>query len=214
MSNEDNNLDPSPSGDDIVPEGGNKTASEVVNIKDVLNEALGKDYKDNDSAIKSIKDTFDFVGKAGKYRQVVDTVMKQKGVDEAGAVQILEGLLKSNSKSEIDPSNFVSREELEERDFFSEKPELASQKELIKSLAKAEGKKVSEIVEMDKYKTIFEKVQKYDASEKSKSVLHSNPRLGKASSKLAEAQDARKAGNMAQAKSKAVEAVLEATGDL
>lgn len=124
----------------------------------------------------------------------------------------------------VDTSQFVPRAEFEEATFYAKHPEYESQKDIISALAVKHGKTVSEVVEMDTFKTVFDKVKTADEINASKSVLHSNPRLGLVTDKMTQAQDALKASRQAAAagdsvaaeqaysagKAAAVSAVMEA----
>jgi len=97
----------------------------------------------------------------------------------------------------VDPSQFVPKAEFEEAMFYSKHPEYESQKEIISALAAKNGKSISEVVESDTFKSVFSKVKAADEIEASKSVLHSNPRLGQVTDKMTQAQDALKASKEA-----------------
>lgn len=216
------NLNPEvslPGGDDITPADGTGSESEVVELKDIMKSALGKEFPDNETALKSMKDTFSFVGKAGWYKKAVEAVAQAKGLDEKGAVKyIMENLSQeqpsvvptSNEAPTIDPNKFVSREEYDREMYFGKNPDLEPYKGLIGDLQKATGKTIPEIIEMDSFKNVYSKAKAHDESEKNKSVLMSNPRLGQVQDKLTQAREAVKSGDMNTARANAVGAVLDA----
>lgn len=149
-----------------------------------LNKFLGKSYPNKETALKSLKDTFSYVGKKK------DTVVKEA----------------------LDENKFISREQYEEDMFFSKNPEYTTpeMREVIKSMAKAEGIKTSEVVEKESFKKIFGAVKGYSESQNLKSVLETNPRIAQTKSLLKEAQEANASGNKDLAKELATKAVMDA----
>ena len=171
--------DKSDGGDGGVSEDESSLSLEELNAK------LGKNFPSKEAALKSIKDTFSFIGK------------KQ----EAKAPQ-------------IDTSQFASREDLEsirEENFFSKNPDYEPYKDLINGLKK-EGQTLSDVVNQDAFKGIYEKAKAGDEIAKAKSVLQSNPRIGMATNKMAEAKDLLNDGKSDEAGDKAVAAVLDVYG--
>jgi len=155
---------------------------ETLSLKE-LNEYLGKSFKDKDSALKSLKDTAAYVGR------------KKEDVEKA-----------------IDPERFISRDQYETDMFYSKNPEYetSGMRTVIDAMAKAEGKRPSDIVQADNFKAIFGKVRGYDENQSMKSVLETNPRLSSSRDKFSQAQEAMKAGNKNQAEELAVRAVMDA----
>lgn len=72
---------------------------------------------------------------------------------------------------------------LEEEVFYANHPEYREQRELIKQF----GKAPSEVVELEAFKNVFEKVKVADEVQKTKSVVNSNARIGQAPQVLDEA---------------------------
>jgi len=217
------NLNPEdtlPGGEDIAPSDGQGSESEVVELKDILKSALGKEFPDNESALKSIKDTYSFVGKAGWYKKAVDAVATAKGLDEKGAVKyIMENLPQEPlpqtpapqvEQPAVDQNKFISREQYENDMFFSKNPDLEPHRALLSDLQKATNKSLSEVVQSDAFKGIYDKAKAHDEFEKSKSVLMSNPRLGQVQDKMTQAREAVKRGDTNTARANAVGAVLDA----
>lgn len=147
---------------------------------DELNAFTGKSFPTKESALKSIKDT---------YKAVVQ---------------------RPAQVPQVDPNRFVSRSEFEEATFYASNPDYKAHSELISALAKKSGKPLHEVVQMDSFKTVFEKVKAADAIEQSKSVLQTNPRLGHVTDKITQAREALKTGDANTARSSAVSAVLGA----
>ncbi len=144
-----------------------------------INAALGKNFTNKDAALKSFKDTFSYVGK--------------------------------KIETNVDPNQYISRDQYETDMFYTKNPEYeqAGVRSIIDSMAKAEGKKHSEIANSDSFKTIFSKVRGYDESQSMKSVLESSPHLASSRDNLSKARDAVKAGDRASAEDLAVKAVMD-----
>lgn len=110
----------------------------------------------------------------------------------------------------VDPNQYVSRSEFEEATFYANNPDYKAHSELISALAAKHNKPLNEVVQMDSFKSVYEKVKGYDTIEQSKSVLHTNPRLGHVTDKITQAREAIKTGDVSSANRSAVEAVLGA----
>jgi hypothetical protein len=199
-------------GVDVTPAEGLENVSPAV--KDVLSEALGRKFTSDEDALKSVKDTYDYVGKAGKYHKAVESVAKARGVSEDEAVKIIMESSSQNPETQVPPaiddSKFISRQEFEEKQFYAEKKEYVPFKEIISALGAQTGKSPAEVVELDTFKTVYGKAQAADEFEKSKSVLSTNPRLGSAQDKISTAREALRDGSVAVAEANAVDAVREA----
>ena len=165
-----------------------------------VSELLGKDFVDDESAAKAIKDTFSYVGK--KREQIAEEV----------------------KRNDIDMSKFVPREQYEEDQFFAKHPEYSELKSIIRDGARANNVSVDKYTETEAFKTLFGKVSGFEEVQKKKSVLESNPRLGMASDKaktavekIRESSKARATGDSYvanklenEARSDAVSSVIEA----
>ena len=149
---------------------------------DELNTFLGKNFKDKDSALKSLKDTFSYVGKK-----------------------------KEDITPKIDPNQFISREQYETDMFYSRNAEYATPevREVIDAMAKAKGLSPKDVVSSDTFKAVFSKVKGYDESQSLKSVLETNPRLASTRDAFSQASEAYKAGRKDIAESLITKAVLE-----
>lgn len=157
-----------------VQDGGENKSNSIELAK--LNEMLGKDFKDVDTALKSIKDTQSFVGK--KMEAVKDPTIEEK----------LDNLEK----------------QLNESNFYRENPQYDN--EDARNLIKELGGNPTEVIEKDIFKNTFEKISAYNKSQESKSILHNSSRLGQvstkmdeASSSMAKADEAASRGNLTEA---------------
>lgn len=149
---------------------------------DELNETLGKQFKDKDSAIKAIKDTFSYVGK--KVEQV---------------------------ESELKNNGFISKRELEEIMFYRDNPEFGKNKDIIDAYASKFGISPAEAVKSEALSGLLAKASKADIYESNQSVIESNPRLVATKSNLDKAKDmAFKRGAGDQVQSLVAKAVLDA----
>ena len=174
--------------DDVASTDGDKAVDNIESkesIKDILGEELGKDFKTDEAALKAVKDTFSYVGK--KKEDIKDEVKQEAPTDD-----------------------FVSRKEFEEATFYAKHPEYEPYKGIIGALKNATENTLDEVVKADDFKAVYEKATAHDESEKSKSVLQTNPRLGKVTDKMTQAKEAAAKGDTTAAKDLAVAAVIEA----
>ena len=161
-------------------DGGAAVSQDVSNLTlEEINSQLGKDYSTKEAALKSIKDTFSYVGKKLETPEAV-----------------------------IDPNKFVSRDEFNQEKFYSDNPQFKPYKNVISKL----GSDPAKVVEDPEFKQILDNANRFQEIETSRSVLHSNPRLGKASDGITEAREAVKNGDYNAANNKAVESVIDAFG--
>lgn len=197
---------------------GTGTASEVVEAKElheVLNEQLGTTYTSPEDALSGLKQLRNFTGKAGKFEKPVKALMESRGLTEDQAVNYLmenitqPTVAEPQKAPEPDASKFVSRTEFEEALFYKDNPELAEFKPVLNALAQSSGKSLPEAAKDESFLKLYEGKKANDQTEQSKSVLHSNPRLGVVQDKMTQATEALKAGNQALAETNAVTAVLE-----
>lgn len=166
-----------------------KEANDALSLA-ALNQSLGKDFKDLPTALKSIKDTYNYVGKAG---QAEKELKKIKEAATGGDQSKLEEQLK----------------EIRKDMFFDKNPEFKEHRKLIEKL----GGDPAEVVNSEEFKTIFEKAKGFDETQKLKTVLNSNPRIAQATDKLTQAKKLQDQGQTDEAASMVVKGVLEALQD-
>jgi len=149
---------------------------------DELNATLGKKFTSREAALKSLKDTFSYVGKK-----------------------------KEDIAPKIDPNQYISRDQYETDMFYSQNPDLSKPeiRKVIDSMAKAEGLRPKDVVELDLFKSIYSKVKGYDESQNLRSVLETNPRLSSVRDSFSQAQEALKSGNKETAEALITRAVLD-----
>jgi len=145
-----------------VQEGGEKVGDTPLDLE-TLNKELGKDFKDVPTALKSLKDTQSFVGKK---------------------IEAAEATVDPSEKERVD--NLQKR--LDTSDFYRSNPQYDNEE--TRALINDLGDNPSEVVTKESFKKTFEKVSAYNEQQDSKSVLHSNSRLGQVSDKMGDANTA------------------------
>lgn len=138
----------------VTPAEGKGTVSDSIDLKK-LSEAFGTEFKTIEDALKSIKETKNFVGKR-----------KEDIISEAK-----EKILAEIKDRGIDTSNFVTKDELQKREFYASNPNLKGLETIIEAVKKDTGKTREEVLELEQFKPLL-KADKSDANEKS--VIHSN----------------------------------------
>lgn len=156
-------LNSSDSDETVITEGEQAplTENQLKGLSlDELNETLGKQFKDKDSAIKAIKDTFSYVGKK---------------------VEQVENELKNNG--------FISKRELEDVLFYRDNPEVSKHKDIIDAYANKFGISPQEAAKSEALNGLFERAAKADSYESNQSVIESNPRFVESKSNLDKARE-------------------------
>jgi len=136
-------------------DGGETVDSPALTLAE-LNKYLGSDYKDSATALKSLKDTKDFVGKRKE--------------DIATEVRATLPVTSQNDSADSLKSDVQS---LKDRLFFSENPQFKGYESIIKKM----GSDPSEVTASEDFKTLFGKVIKADEAEQKRSVVSSSSRL-------------------------------------
>jgi hypothetical protein len=191
-------------GEGVTPSDGgtadndfNQESSDALTLEE-LNSYLGKNFKTKESALKSFKDTFSYVGK--RKEEIAGEVVKGSNIEDVNR----------------------QLQELRDENWFAKNNQFELYKETILAMRK-DGQSLNEVVESLAFKGIYERAKSYDEAESQKSVLHSNPKLGlikskteKASQYLAEYNKAKLSGdslaaekNLQQATKAAVDSVLD-----
>jgi hypothetical protein len=183
-------------GAQLTPaDGGGADQADSISLS-ALKEVLGKDFKSSESALKSIKDTFNYVGDVGKVKQVFTEAKTRLQTDDQGVLEALNKLMPQNEPVVPQPQGptaqdveAIINQRIDESTFFAENKNLADIKDVLKTLKDTHGKDMSwgSFAATDVAKAIVEPVIGYKEVQAKKSVLESNPRLGVASDKLSEA---------------------------
>lgn len=209
-------------GVDAAGDGGavQNGESQAGNVAKLLSEALGKEFPNDEAALKSVKDTFNYVGQASKYKEVIASIKKVHSVDDAGALKLMESLSNQTNAAPASPAvapNDTTAKavaelgsQVEEMTFYAKNPDMEPYREVLTELRSTTGKSLHEVSELPSVKKLVEKAKAHDEAERKRSVLHSNSRLGQVKDKMQEAREAAKTGNISQAASKATAAVMEA----
>lgn len=216
MENEDQNINSDVLPEDEISFGDDESVNETVGFASKIGQALNKQFKDDESALKAVQDTFKYVSGSAKARKVLETVMQNKGFKtEEQAIDFINNSVidvEQKEKAENNP-NLVTREEFERANFYNDNPSYKPYKNLIETYQKANpDKSRSEILELEDFKDAFEKVKSHDETKKQKSILHSNSKVGMGIDKMTKAMEADKSGNRQQGEKLVTEAVIDAFG--
>jgi hypothetical protein len=213
-----------PDGSDVISAGGQEavsTASDAqqAGIRDIMSQITGKNFPTDEAAAKSLKDTYAFVGGAGMKAQKLMNDLKVKlQKDESGVLNLMENLATNPNPyqapanaSDLTVFNEIAglKKQVEESSFYDERPELKEYRSIIGDLRDQTGKPIREVVELPAVKILVEKARSFDTAERSRSVLHSNPKLGQVRDKISEAREAAGRGDTNAANKSAVSAVLD-----
>lgn len=174
--------------------GGSAATQDFVIRASDLKQALGKDFKDGETALKALKDTFSYVGKAGQIEKEYQELKSKAG---------------SVTSTPVDGELAQQVKEMREDLWFEKNPQYKSVRPIIKKM----GNDPHSVVESPEFKEFFPKVQGYEETQKLKTVLESNPRLASSSDKITKAREiANKRGRQGEAGELATKSVMEAFG--
>ena len=180
----------------------------VGSVAQTLGKALGKNFPDDATALKAVRDTFNYVGSAGKAMKAIEKLGLNPDKVLSGEAEVKAQV--PTSTPQVDPSKFVDRETYLRDTFYSKNPQYASSQRIIDSYAQVNGISHEEAVKSQDLAPLFEKVHGYDDIQSKKSVLESNPRLGAITDKVHKARELKQAGDYTQAGDVATSAVLDA----
>lgn len=195
-------------------ESANQSSNNVT--LEQLEAITGKSYKSVDKALKSIKDTQNYVGDLGsKVSQYEERYGSLDNTDNDDS---------SKSDDDSGNDNTLTKEEYERDRWFDKNDQYEEHREVIEALAERNNVPVSEVVEMEGFKSLLESRNELQELKSKQSVAVSNNRIGQKSETMDEARkaiekasQARVQGDIAEAnratndaKSKAVKGVLEA----
>lgn len=202
-----------PGASDVsAPEGGGTEAS--VSLEDI-SKTLGKDFKDTESALKSIKDTFSYVGSQAQFKTQVNDLAGKLGTDEGGVLKALEALAgtaepKAEAKTETPSGDSVPRSQYEQDRFFDRNQNLEALKDVLVPLKNSQPDvSWNDFIKQPHIEQLVEQNKLYSESQSKRSVVESNPKIGAASDKMTEARTAQKEGNEPAARKSAVGAVID-----
>lgn len=171
-----------------------------VGLVEAINKVTGRTYKSDEEALKGIEETTKYVGKVGKYKDLIEQIEKTYG----GETKATEALKKLTDKDDETPKLRQEIEALKEKNFYAENKKFEPYQKLISALRK-DGETLEDVIAKDEFKLAFR-----DDSEKPvKSVIHSNSRIaGDDSDYQRDFQKAQESGDWSQflAKHKGVSA--------
>lgn len=167
------------------PEGGDNVGGAALTLEQ-LNEKLGTKYNSVDDALAGLKETKNYVGKAG-------------AVEKENA----------KLKEKLQVGEFITKDQYEQDMFYSRNSDLEPYKDIINARAKELGIRPADAIEKDaSLKTTLEKLRGFDKTENAKSVLMSKQRLGQVTDDMEKANTALKSGDVRTAQDSAVKAVM------
>jgi hypothetical protein len=187
----------------LSPAGGNaavggQSPQETPITLSELNKGLGKDFKDKDTALKSLKDTQSYVAQVGTLKSQIEKLQSQSSSPQAsGEIADLKAQLNN----------------IQTENFFERNAPLKAIRTTVEAFTKAQGKTLQEVAELPEIKELLVKVSGFEQSQKMRTVLESNPRLASMQDKMTKAQElastkSRKA--VAEAAELAVSSVMDA----
>ena len=169
-------------------EGAANVESDSLTL-DQLNQFLGTKYPSKEEALKGLKETKNYVGKAGTVEKENKALMERLGGNTG---------------------EFITKDQYEQDLFYSRNSDLEPYKDIINARAKELNLRPADAIVNDaSLKQTLEKLRGFDKTEGAKSVLMSNQRLGQVTDNLEKAQTAIKSGDSRSAEKFAVGAVME-----
>lgn len=226
-----------PDGSQLNPaDGGGADQTGSIPLSE-LNAILGKEFPNVESALKSVKDTYGYVGSQAQYHEKMGALASALGTDEQGVLSTIETLMAElnngggndggGAPEVVAPQgDYVTKEDL----FFMNNKEIADLRDVLTPVKNANEETRDmpweQFVQHDVAKKVIEPIIGYRAVQNERSVLDSSPRLGAAADRMTQAADlmgqsfeAERAGDIAGAnrasqvaRENAVESVLEAYG--
>lgn len=189
-----------PDGSQLNPaDGGGADPTGSISLAQ-LSEVLGKDFKDADGALKSIKDTFGYVGSQAQYTEKIGALAQTLGTDEAGALSTIEKLMEDiNNKANepqtvvpVVPQNdglYVTKEDM----FFMNNKDLVDMRDVLTPLKNSNDvtrdMPWDTFVQSDTAKKVIEPITRDRDAQSRNSILDSSPRLGSAVDKITQSNE-------------------------
>lgn len=174
----ENEFDSSDGKDNVADSNNNLSLEEI-------NKITGRNYKDKETALKALGNTYKMVGETGQIKKENETL--KKAVEGTAA-------------------NTEQLKQIQTDLFYSNNPQYKPYRDTIAAM----GGNPAEVVEKEAFKKIFSDLSEFEKTKSKKSVLESNPRIGQAKTRIDEAKDLSMRGKQAEANSAASAAVLEA----
>ena len=140
-------------GEGVTPAESVRTVSDGISLQE-MNEIYGTTFKSKEDALKSVRETKNFVG------------TKKEDFIKSAKEQMREVLKEQG----IDTSNFVSKADAEREKFYAKNEHLTPYQEMIDAVAKEKGISLDEVIKSDSFKPILEITE---GQKSTKSILHS-----------------------------------------
>jgi len=154
----------SPEGEDQESLDQSSTDDEILTL-DEINKQLGRDFDDKDKALKSLKDTQDYVGDLGSKVSKYESAYGEIETDDQ------EG--QSDTSSDTEDDEVMTKSEFHKEQFFANNEQFANHRDVIEALADKHDASPQEVVEMDEFESLFEESQ----NQPRQSVAMSNNRV-------------------------------------
>lgn len=188
-----------PDGSQLNPaDGGGADPTGSISLAQ-LSDVLGKDFKDVDGALKSIKDTFGYVGSQAQYTEKIGALAASLGTDEQGVLSTIETLMaeinngggEGNEVPVVVPQDggqYVTKEDM----FFMNNKEISDLRDVLTPLKNANDETRDmpweTFVASDTAKRVIEPITRDRDAQSRNSILDSSPRLGSAVDKVTQAK--------------------------
>lgn len=188
-----------PDGSQLNPaDGGGADQTGSISLAQ-LSDVLGKDFKDVDGALKSIKDTFGYVGSQAQYTEKIGALAASLGTDEAGVLSTIETLMEeiNNGGGEgndtpvvvpQDGGQYVTKEDL----FFMNHKEISDLRDVLTPIKNSNDATRDmpwdQFVGTDTAKKVIEPITRDRDAQGRNSILDSSPRLGSAVDRVTQAR--------------------------
>lgn len=157
--------------------------TDTATISEVLSQALGKEFPDDETALKAVKDTFSYTGEYGKLKPLVDKL--------GGVEAVIKKMEETNVETPQSPQEIPVVQDtsdlektvktLQQDVFYANNPDYKPYKDIIAAM----GDDPSTVVDTDVFKKVYEPLKSRDEADASKSVLNSGSRLGEVSNEYA-----------------------------
>lgn len=182
MEEQDTSFEGQVNAGDVAAVAPEKTVADVATLSlEELNQHLGKNFPDRDTALKSLKDTFSYVGKKK------EDIAKEIGVE--------------TKLSSVEQELAKLRKDM----WFKDNPDHAPYRAIIEKMGNPQ-----DVINSEEYKQIFSKAKGYDDLQSKRTVLESNPRIAASRDTMAKASEALQKGKTSEGGQLVAQAVREA----
>jgi len=235
-----------PDASDVVAPGSpggvkdvkSQNQDKAPSVAEALSAALGKTFSDDESALKSVKDTFSHVGRVAQYQENMKVLTEKLNTDETGVFNLMHSMIENNqppanqppaaapAAPQPQPAPSTSKDgnveakvdklqqDLADRDFFDANPQYKAHKPLLDKFRGNTNQPYDALVKDEVFQGALNAVQAQHEAAGDKSVLHNdNARLNQQKTKLEKASElvstATGARQHEEAGNLAVEAVVD-----